>query len=586
MKDNQDNLKTLRHSAEHILTQAVLKLFPKVKMAMGPATDEGFYFDFDPNGENISEKDFPKIEAEMKKIIAKDLPITKKEISKEEAEKLFQKNEYKTEWIKEAVKRGEKLTIYQTGNEFTDLCAGPHLDSTKKIGAFKLLSIAGAYWRGNEKNKMLTRIYGTAFKTRKELNNYLKKLEEAKKRDHRKLGKELGLFLFSDLVGPGLVLYKPKGAVIVSEIEKFMRELQTETDYSHVYTPNIAKADLFAKSGHLQWFRESMYPKMDFGEEGSYYAKPMNCPFHIEIFKSEPRSYKDLPIRYAEFGTVYRYEKSGEINGLLRTRGFTQDDAHIFCREDQVIDEFLNVFKLTHTLLTGLGLTNYRYRLSLRGKEKKKYAGNDKQWEKATQLIREALKKAKIDFTEAPGEAAFYGPKLDIIFTDSLDRDWQISTIQVDFLLPERFDLSYTNAEGKKEKPYMIHRAPLGSRERIMAILTEHYLGNFPLWLSPVQAKILPITERNTDYAGDILTKLKEANIRAEIDARQETLGAKIRDAQLEKAAYILIIGDKEEKEKTISVRKRNGKDLGSKNPEEFIGEIKEEIEKKIISKD
>jgi threonyl-tRNA synthetase len=578
-------LDSLRHSAAHLLAAAVLELWPKAKNTIGPSIENGFYYDFDfsAHKEVPGEADLERIEKKMHELVEKWENFEKEKVNSNKAKKQFNHNEYKKELIKEFEAEGQQLTLYKSGG-FIDLCRGGHVEDPKKeLKHFKLLSIAGAYWRGDEKNPMLTRIYGTAWPTKGELDDYLNKLEEAKKRDHRKLGKELGLFLYSDLVGPGLPLYKPKGGTIIGEIEKFMKELQFKMGYSHVYTPNIAKDKLYSTSGHLQWFKDGMYPPMEFEGEGSYYAKPMNCPFHIEIFKSETVSYKDLPIRMAEFGTVYRYEQSGEISGLLRTRGFTQDDAHIFCRENQVVQEFLNVFNFTHQLLDGLGLKNYWHRLSLKGEEKEKYAGNDKQWEKATELIRQALSEAKLEHKEAPGEAAFYGPKLDIIFNDSIGRDWQISTIQVDFLLPERFDLNYINNEGNKERPYMIHRAPLGSRERIMAVLIEHYAGNFPVWLSPVQVKVLPITDRNLDYTQKVVNKLKEDDIRVEIDDRSETLGAKIRDAQKEKVPYMLILGDKEESAKQISVRIRSGEVLNNFELEKFIEKVKDKIKSKAL---
>jgi len=578
----EKELEAMRHTAEHVLEQAMVRLYPGLKMAMGPATDEGFYFDFDYEGKN-SEEDFAKIEAEMKKLIKADLPLRREELDIGRARKLFGDNEYKQEWLDEIEERGEKATVYWTGKEFVDLCAGPHVASTGKIGAFKLLSVAGAYWRGDEKNKMLTRIYGTAFATEKELDEYLEKLEETKKRDHRKLGKTLEIFMFSDLVGPGLPLYMPKGAVVVGEIENFMRQLQTQMGYEHVYTPHLAKQDLFQTSGHLQWFAEGMYPPMEFPGEGKYYAKPMNCPFHIEIYKSKTRSYRDLPLRYAEFGTVYRYEKSGEISGLVRTRGFTQDDAHIFCREEQVVDEFRGVFEFTDKLLSGLGLSDHWHRLSLRGEEKKKYAGNEKQWQRATELIREALKQSHISYKETPGEAAFYGPKLDIIFKDSLGREMQISTIQVDFLLPERFGLAFVDENGEEKRPYMIHRAPLGSRERVMSLLLEHYGGAFPVWLAPLQVKVIPITDKQSGYGREAEKALLAAGIRVELDGRSETMQAKIRQAQMEKVPYMLVVGKKEMKNKTVAVRTREGEDKGEVKLVNFVQEIKREIETKQV---
>lgn len=583
MKKDKKYLNYLRHSTAHLLAAAVTTLWPDAKPTLGPPIEDGFYYDFDFENTKISEEDLPKIEKTMKKIVKDWKEFRGDKWSIKDAKNDFKDNKYKLELIEEIEKKQEDLTVYHSGN-FRDLCRGGHVENPRdELKHFKLLSVAGAYWRGDEKNPMLTRIYGTAFPTQKELDEYLERLEEAKKRDHRKLGKQLGIYMYSEIVGPGLPLYMPKGAVIVAEIENFMRDLQTKMGYEHVYTPHIAKDKLFETSGHLEWFKEGMYPPMHFEGEGDYYAKPMNCPMHIQIYKNDIRSYRDLPIRYAEFGNVYRYEQSGEINGLLRTRGFTQDDAHIFCREDQVVEEFLKVFEFTDTLLTGLGLEKHIHRLSLKGDEKDKYAGNDDQWQKATKLIRTALQKAGIDCEEAEGEAAFYGPKLDILFKDSLGREWQISTIQVDFLLPERFDLSYIDENGQQKRPFMIHRAPLGSRERIMAILLEHFAGAFPTWLAPVQVKILPITDKNLGYANEVNIKLRNEEIRSEVDARSETLQAKIRDAQLQKVPYMLIVGDKEESSSTVSERGRSGKDYGQIKLGDFIANIVEEIEKKKV---
>jgi threonyl-tRNA synthetase len=578
--NKNERLKAIRHTTEHILTQAVLKLFPKVKMAMGPATDDGFYFDFDPNGEEISEKDFPKIEAEMKKIIKANLPLIKEEITIDEGRKLFSDNPFKLEWLDEIEKRGEKPTIYRTGNEFVDLCAGPHVTSTGEVRAFKLLSIAGAYWHGDEKNKMLTRIYGTAFETQEELDTFLKNLEEAKKRDHRKIGKDLDLFLLSEEVGQGLLLLKPKGAIIRREIENFIVKEQTKRGYQHVYTPHIGRKQLWKTSGHWDLYRDKMYSPMKIDKD-EYLVKPMNCPFHMMIYKSEKRSYRELPLRIAEIATVYRYEKPGELSGMLRVRHITQDDSHIFCRESQVVDEFIGVFDYMSYLLETFGLKNYYLRLGLRSK-KEKYLGNDKIWQKAEEEIVKAVKKKGLEFVKSEGDAAFYGPKLDVIIKDSLGREWQCGTIQVDFMLPERFDLEYINEKGKIERPVLIHRAPLGSMERFMAILIENYAGNFPLWLTPIQVKVLPITERNLKYAEEVAAKLREENIRVELDLRNETLGAKIRDAQIEKAYFMAIVGDREEKEKKISVRGREGKNYGALTLDSFIKDLQEKISKNL----
>lgn len=574
----KQSLDNLRHSCAHLLAAAVLELWPHAKRTIGPPIENGFYYDFDFGDTKISDDDLPKIEEKMRAILPSWKGFERQEVSGEEAKKIFAGNEYKKELIDEFSTGGQTLTLYTSGS-YTDLCRGGHSERpSEELQHFKLLSLAGAYWRGSEKNKMLTRIYGTCFPTQQELESHLHNLEEAKKRDHKKLGKELDIYMFSDLVGPGLPLYTAKGTVIVQEIENFMKTEQKKLGYDLVLTPNIAKGELYEKSGHLQWFKDGMFPPMVFDGEGEYYAKPMNCPHHIQIFKNKMRSYRDLPIRYAEFGTVYRYEQSGEINGLLRTRGFTQDDAHIFCREDQIVDEFLRVFDLTSTLLKGLGLNTYWYRLSLGGSEKEKYAGNEDQWEKATQYIKQALQQKNITYTEAIGEAAFYGPKLDIIFQDSLGRDWQISTIQVDFLQPERFDLHYINEEGKEVRPYMVHRAPLGSRERIMAILLEHYMGAYPVWLSPVQVQFVPVSQKHLDGAEALKKEFEAADVRAAIDIADETVGNKVRKAVQQKVPYIVVVGDKELSGEEWSIRVRGSEDPVKKSKDVFLADVQREI--------
>jgi len=576
-KIKKDPLMRLRHTTEHVLQAAMKKIYPDIKYVMGPPIENGFYFDFDLD-KSINKEDFKTIEKEMKKIIGENLKVEMKEVTMEEARELFKGNNYKQDTLNEIEDRNEKITICVMGEEDNptdvDLCMGGHTKKTGDIKAFKLLSVAGAYYKGDENNKMLQRVYGTAFKSQKELDEYLNKLEEAKERDHRKLGKELDLYVFTQEVGPGLPMYTPNGGVIIHEIEEFMRTMQTKMGYGHVYTPHLAKSDLYEKSGHLEWFKDGMYPPMVFEGEGEYYCKPMNCPFHIQIFNNRPKSYRELPVRYAEFGTVYRYEKSGEISGIIRSRGFTQDDAHIFCREDQVVDEFIGIFNFTDTLLNGLGLIDRRYRLSLKGEGRDKYAGNNDQWDKATDLIRQALNNAGIEYEEAPGEAAFYGPKLDILFKDAVDREWQISTIQVDFLLPERFNIEYINEEGEKERPYMLHRAPLGSRERILALLIEQYKGAFPVWLSPIQIEILPITDKQIDYAQKIKDTFMKKGLRVEINDKDSTIGAKIRDAQLSKVPYMFILGEKEEKAEEISVRLRTGEQHNGLKIEEVLDKI------------
>jgi len=577
-----ENLKKMRHSCEHVLTQAMLKLYPGIKMAMGPATEDGFYFDFDPElvegqAHKISEADFPKIEAEMKKIIHADLPIEREEISIEKARKLFKGNPYKQEWLDEISKDSKKATIYKTGDNFVDLCAGPHVSSTGKIGPFKLLSVAGAYWRGSEKNPMLTRIYGTCFPTREKLENYLKLLEEAKQQDHRKLGKELDLFSINKEVGAGLPLWHPKLAVVRGEIENFWKEIHQKNGYQYVYSPHIGKKSLWEKSGHWKFYRELMYSPMDI-EGTDYLIKPMNCPFHVHIFKSQMRSYKDLPIRYCELGTVYRYEPSGVLHGLTRVRGFTQDDAHIFCLPSQLEDELVKVLSLTKQIYDVFGFKDFHSYLSTRPE---KSMGSDQIWEKATKALKGALQRTKLPYEIDPGAGVFYGPKIDLKVKDSLGREWQLLTNQVDFNFPEKFDLIYIGKDGKQHRPVMVHRAILGSLERFMGILIEHYAGAFPVWLAPVQATIIPITNRHVDYANKVAQKLKEENIRIEVDDRNTTASAKIRNAELQKIPYILVVGDKEIKSKSVNVRVRGEKVLGPMPLNKFTTLITQDIDKK-----
>jgi len=583
MDKNKTNLEAVRHSAEHVLTQAMLKFYPKIKMAMGPAIPDGFYFDFESDIK-IFEADFPKIEAEMAKIIKKNLPFKKEGISIEAARKLFANNPYKQEWLDEIEARKEKATVYWTGDEFVDLCKGPHVDSTGKIGAFKLLSVAGAYWHGDEKNKMLTRIYGTAFPTQKELDEFLKQQEEAKKRDHRKLGKELDLFTFSDLVGAGLPLYTPKGALLRKLVNDYVESVQVKQGYTQVWTPQIAKAELFKTSGHYDKYKDLMFRVVSNYSDEEFFLKPMNCPQHTQIYASKPRSYKDLPIRLTDFAMLYRDEKPGELSGLARVRSFSQDDCHIFCREDQVDEEVDRALSMIKKIMKTYNL-KYKYRLSTHDpKHPEKYIGDPKTWEKVEKWAEAITKRNKIEYFDGPGEAAFYAPKMDLIATDSLGREWQLSTVQIDFFLPERFKLVYTDSDGKEKRPVMIHRAIVGSPERFLMILIEHFAGNFPTWLTPVQVKVLPITDRNLDYAQAVVRSLKAVGIRTELDDRNETLPAKIRDAQLEKVAYMLIVGDKEAKAGTVSVRKRSGQDLGARKINEFISIIKKEIEERKIN--
>jgi len=560
----------LLHSAAHIMAQAVKRLYPKVKIAIGPAIENGFYYDFDFE-EPLTEADLPKIEKEMKNIIDEDHPIERKEISKKEAVKYFtNSNEpYKLEIIDE-LSENEKIFLYSQG-DFTDFCRGPHIPSTGKIKAFKLLSVAGAYWRGDEKNKMLSRIYGTAFIDKKKLNKYLNFLEEAKKRDHRKLGKQLDLFGVSEQVGQGLILWYPKGAILKKTIEDFWFEEHKKNDYELVLTPHIGKSGLWETSGHLDFYKESMYSPMDIDGQ-DYYIKPMNCPFHIMIYQRKQQSYRDLPVRYAELGTVYRYELSGTLHGLMRVRGFTQDDAHIICTPDQLDEEIRKLLAFSFEYLKAFGFKKFEVFLSTMPTDK--YVGEPAKWKKAQDSLSQSLEKMEIAYKIDEGGGAFYGPKIDIKIKDAIGRLWQCTTIQFDFNLPERFDMNYTASDGSYQRPFMIHRAIMGSLERFIGILLEDTAGNLPVWLSPFQVCILPITDRQIEYSQEIDKKLKENGIRSKINAHQEKIGAKIRSAELEKIPFMLIIGDKEMESVKVSVRKHGSGDQGKMLLDEFIKKI------------
>jgi len=582
-------METRRHSCSHVLAAAVIKLFPKTKLGIGPAIENGFYYDFQfPKA--LEEKDLPKISAEMKQIIKKKLAFIKKEVTIEAAKKIFKDQPYKLELIKELAKEGnKKVSLYQTG-DFIDLCAGPHVKNTGEIGHFKLASLAGAYWRGSEKNKMLTRVYGTCFSTEKELEKYLWQIEEAKKRDHRKLNQFLKLYFLSDDIGPGLATLLPNGTIIAEELEKWAKETEKKWGYTHVLTPHIAKEELFKKTGHIPYYAESMYPPMRMeekgeGEKGVYYLKPMNCSMHCLVFKSQPRSYRDLPLRIAEYGTVYRYEKTGELFGLMRVRGpIHQNDAHIFCSEEQAEEEFQRVMALHQYYYDSLGLSKDDYYLSfaIRGKDdENKYLGDKKMWAKAEKITLAYIKKSKIPYEIEEGEAAFYGPKIDFNIKTVTGRVFSASTNQLDFFIPKAFGLKYTDKDGQEKTPVCVHRAPLGSHVRFLAFLTEHYAGVFPVWLSPVQTVIVPITEKQNDYGQKVANNLKGENIRAELDDRSKTTSAKIRDAELQKIPYILVVGDKEIKNKSINVRARGEKVLGEMALEKFIKLIQEDIDKK-----
>lgn len=589
MKTNQDsNLEAMRHSCEHVLHQAMSQLFPGLKRALGPATEDGFYCDFDYQ-EKISEESFSKIEKRMQEIIDANLPLVKAEVSIEQARGMFKGNEYKQEWIDQIESSGEKPTVYWTGNtkdvhSDVDLCKGPHVTSTGQIGPFKLLSIAGAYWHGDEKNKMLTRIYGTCFPTQKELDNYLQKLEEAKKRDHRKIGKDLNLFVFSDLVGKGLPLLTAKGATIRRVLERFIVDEEIKRGYQHVITPSLAKVDLYRTSGHYPYYKNTMYPPMKVDEE-ELILRPMTCPHHFMLYKSELRSYKQLPLKIAEIAHQFRYEKSGELTGLMRLRMFTLSDAHIFCSLDQARDVISQVLDLIDYVNKVFGLKkgeDYLYRLSLGDRnDKEKYFKDDVAWESAENILREVLKESKSPFYEAEGEAAFYGPKIDIQMKNALGKEETAITVQYDFVQPKRFKLTYTAHDGKAAEPIVIHRSSIGALERTIAFLIEHYMGAFPTWLSPVQVTIIPISQRHSQYGQKVLEQLITSNIRAEIDNRSETMQAKIRDAQLQKIPYMLIAGDKEQEHNKVSVRTRDGKNLGSIDLSEFLAKIKKEVDPK-----
>ncbi len=567
------NLDTLRHSTSHILAAAVKELFPKVKLGIGPAISDGFYYDFEKKEPFIPE-DLKRIDKRMREIINKGLSFEKKMLSGSQAEKLLKKDQekFKIELLKGL--KGKKISFYTLGN-FIDLCKGPHIKNTKEIKAFKLTSIAGAYWRGKETNPMLQRIYGTVFFTKEELDEHLRNIEEAKKRDHRKLGKSLDLFSIHDEAGAGLVIYHPKGATLRRAIEDFIEEEHKQRGYQSVITPHIYKIDLWKRSGHYDFYRELMYFFKI--EEQEYAVKPMNCPGHVLIYKSKTRSYKDLPIRYFELGTVYRHERSGVMHGLMRVRGFTQDDGHIFCNPAQLKEEIGNTISFALDILKTFNF-GFKFILSTRPED---YIGSKKNWEHATKALKEALKESGLNYEIALGEGAFYGPKIDIQVSDALGRLWQCSTIQVDFNFPEKFDLSYTGRDGKKHRCVMVHRALLGSIERFLGVLIEHYGGAFPVWLAPVQVKILPIADRHLEYASEIKKRLEKENLRVELDRRSEKIGKKIREAQIEKIPYMLIIGDKEVKNKSMSLRLRSEEDLGEVKVDKFLRRISLAIQKK-----
>jgi len=627
---NDDNLYKIRHSAEHILSQAVENLYPdKTIRVMGPATDDGFYMDVETIGDfKLSDSNFPEIEAEMQKIIKSNLPIIRKKITMEEACDLFTNNPYKIEWLDSIKDRGEIITIYSTGNQYTDLCAGPHVNYTSKIKAFKLLSIAGAYWHGDEKNKMLTRIYGTAFENKDDLETHLNNLEEIKKRDHRKLGKELDLYSTNQLTGAGLILWHPKLATSRNVLETFWREEHIRRGYQLVFTPHIAGMDMFVKTRHYTKYINSMFPVMLHqnieGESKNDYTtdeqlKPMNCPNHVQVFKSSPRSYRELPFRMGELGTVYRYEKAGVLHGMTRVRGFTQDDSHIFCTPEQAINEVQEIIKLTKYIYEDIfGFQKFQAYLSTRPE---KYLGSVDMWEFAQNSLIKAMEREKLKYKVDEGGGAFYGPKIDFKIKDSIGREWQMGTIQFDFNLPtysessekdvddfwelktfkdkyktkknlakyikqmgRGLDAKFVDKDGKEKPVVMIHRVVLGSLERFFGVIIEHFAGAFPTWLSPVQVKLIPITDAQHEFANKVLADLKAGGIRVEIDDRPEKMQAKIRDAQMQKIPYMLIIGAREVKANTVAVRQRDGQDLGAIPISEFITKIKEQVTKKSLN--
>ena len=626
-------LEELRHSGSHVLATAILRLFPDAKLDIGPPTDTGFYYDIDLD-HKLTLEDLTRLEAEMKKIADENQPFIRKEVSREEAVEIIRQRgqeRYKLGRLAD-IPEGEKISFYQNG-EFMDLCAGTHVRYSSKLKAFKLLSIAGAYHRGDEKNKQLQRIYGTAFPTKDELAHYLQQQEQAKLRDHRKLGKDLKLFVIDEDVGQGLILWTPNGSILRQELQTFISEELRKQGYSQVFTPHIGKLSLYKTSGHFPYYKESQFTPVVENEslakllhEGcscaemvrrldavssrlrddintrsgkevvpadrvlpdellldGFLLKPMNCPHHIKIFASQPHSYRDLPVRLAEFGTVYRWEQSGELNGLTRVRGFTQDDAHLFCTEDQVAAEVLGCLSLVKIVLTTLGMSDYRVRVGLRDPDSNKYTGSSENWDKAESACREAAKTLGVPFTEEPGEAAFYGPKIDFVIKDVIGREWQLGTVQVDYNLPVRFGLSYIGADNQAHRPVMIHRAPFGSMERFCGVLIEHFAGDFPTWLAPEQVRLVPISEKTLDYAQAVLTQLRAAGVRASVDAHNDKLGAKIRRSELEKVPYTLVIGAKEAELQSVSVRSRAKGDEGVIPTQQFVERVAAEIRQRSL---
>src|SRR3990170_399413 len=583
---SQKNLDNLRHSTSHLLAAALLEIYPDSKPTLGPPIEDGFFYDFD--NLKISEEDLPKIEEKMREILPSWKNFERHELKADDAKKEYPKNPYKHEMIEEFSEKGKKKVSFYKSGDYWDLCRGGHVEHPdKELQHFKLLSIAGAYWRGSEKNPMLTRIYGTVFPTQKELDEYLKNLELEKERDHRKIGKELDLFVFSDLVGAGLPLFTEKGAAIRRELERFVQDEEIKRGYKHVITPPLAKTDLYKTSGHYPYYKDTMYPPMVVDED-ELILRPMTCPHHFMLYKSRPRSYKELPLRIAELASQFRYEKSGELSGLMRVRMFCLADAHIVSRVNQAEVVIKEVLELIDYISEALGLEkgkDYRYRLSLGDRnDDKKYYKDDKAWDKAEETLRKVLKETKSPFFEAEGEAAFYGPKIDVQMKKISGKEETAFTVQYDFVMPKRFDLTYVNEKGAEEQPIVIHRSSIGAIERVMALLIEKFNGNFPTWLTPIQVKVLPISTRHIKYAEEIVSKLKEGGIRVELDDRNATLPAKIRDSQMEKVSYMLVVGDKEQEKVSVRVRVRSGEDHGMLKLEEFIKDIRKEIDEKIIN--
>ena len=614
-RSQMTDVERLRHSTAHVLATAIAKIWPEAQFAAGPPVENGFYYDVELN-HRISTDDFEAIEKEMTVVVKENQKFERIGVSRDEALKLAKngrlaalgerdtESTFKIDLLND-IPEEEEISIYQNG-DFWDLCAGPHVPRTGNCKAFKLMSVASAFYKGDSNNVQLQRIYGTAFKNKTQLNEYLEQLEEAKKRDHRKIGKELGLFHFDESVGQGLVLWKPKGAIIRNELQKFITSELDKKGYSQVFTPHIGKLDLYRTSGHFPYYEESQFTpiverdsmqkladeggtcselsnKLKEGEMDGFLLRPMNCPHHVKIFSSEHRSYRDLPVRLYEFGTVYRWEKSGELGGLTRVRSFTQDDAHLFCTDEQVQDEIIGCLDLVKIVLNTLGIDDYRVRVGLRDADSSKYVGDSKNWDRAENALREAASSLEVPFTEESGEAAFYGPKIDFVVKDVIGREWQLGTVQVDYNLPERFDLSYIGPDNKPHRPVMIHRAPFGSLERFVAVLIEHFEGSFPTWLAPEQVRILPISEKFTSPAKERLNEMLEVGARASMDNSAEKIGAKIRLAQLDKVPYMLIIGANEVESNTISVRHRSRGDIGSLSPEEFINNFQEEVRNRAL---